>query len=198
MSLSVSFKKPLKNAFLFHEENNIKARLMHEFLYRKLYQQAMQSVYQEGIQKGQEAVLQQYQVSMETLQKICEDIHEQQSSIIKQMKNQLIQLAVDISKKILLREITLDSNIEPILAESIQQAGEFSKVKIYINPDDYQKISKDKERFQKIFSDEKTYQVVQDLNIRSGGCIVETKTATIDATVDSKLEKIYQDLIRGE
>ena len=71
-------------------------------------------------------------------------------------------------------------------------AVEKSKIIFNVNPDDYDYVEKLRPKLFRDNKEIKSIVVTSDPAISRGGCLLETSRGNIDATIESKLEKIYQ------
>ena len=71
-------------------------------------------------------------------------------------------------------------------------AVEKSKVTFNVNPDDYDYVEKLRPNLFRNCKEIKSIVVTSDPSVSRGGCLLETPRGNIDATIESKLEKIRQ------
>ena len=84
------------------------------------------------------------------------------------------------------------STIKNAIFEALEAAVEKSKVVFNVNPDDYDYVEKLRPELFKQNKGLKSIVVTSDPAVSIGGCYLETPYGNIDATIESKLEKIYQ------
>ncbi|UPA17795.1 flagellar assembly protein FliH [Borrelia puertoricensis] len=103
--------------------------------------------------------------------------------------NLVMQIAVKVVKKI------IDSQ-KGVVIENVNEA--LNKVKnktnivIRVNLDDIDVVSHQKHEFISKFDFIKNLEVVEDVNIGKGGCIIETDFGEIDARISSQLDRIEE------
>ena len=85
-----------------------------------------------------------------------------------------------------------ESVIKNAIFEALEAAVEKSKVVFNVNPDDYDYVEKLRPELFKQNKGLKSIVVTSDPAVSRGGCYLETPYGNIDATIESKLDKIYQ------
>jgi flagellar assembly protein FliH len=98
-----------------------------------------------------------------------------------------------VVEKIVHHEVRQDNTaIKEAIFNALDMAVEKSKVVFNVNPDDYDYVEKLRPNLFRQNKEIKSIVVTSDPAISRGGCFLETVRGNIDATIESKLEKIYQ------
>jgi flagellar assembly protein FliH len=105
---------------------------------------------------------------------------------------ELVQLALQIAKKVVAREVSIDRDIALTLVKvSLGKLHNRSVAEIHLNPDDY--------AYVKNHLDKLDYrgqiELVEDKSISPGGCLVHTETGDIDARIESQFDEISHGLL---
>jgi len=100
----------------------------------------------------------------------------------------LLELTLEISKGIIKRELSIDSNcvltiLEHIFTEIDDQEQKF---RIQLNPMDLNTVS---QYLLTQHGDQTRYQLIEDKKITQGGCIVRSDAHYIDARIETRLNK---------
>lgn len=80
--------------------------------------------------------------------------------------------------------------IEKVVAEAILHAGKQKIISIRLNPADVTKLKDAKITTES----DSTFEIVADQKISPGGCVVETDFGCIDAQLETRLNKIINEL----
>jgi flagellar assembly protein FliH len=105
----------------------------------------------------------------------------------------VVQLSLDISEKIIRREVEKKTIITQILKESLTKVIGANEVFVRLNPEDYQQINNDSSE---IFR-EGTYAKMKfepDERIEKGGCFVESEIGNVDSRITTQIGEIRKQL----
>lgn len=154
-----------------------------------------QDGYQAGVEKGREEAVMSAKELFERVKKIHEEMLRQKVEIFEKNEEELIELAYQIAVKIVKKEIEIDKNIiKNNLMEALKKVPISKSITIIVNWEDLEYIKSIKNQlFSEIQGVEKI-EIVENKSIERGGCILETSMGTIDATISSQLEIIFEKL----
>jgi flagellar biosynthesis/type III secretory pathway protein FliH len=163
----------------------------------------IQNAYDKGFGDGQDAASIAYQNEVKKynewiteFDKITMDLKNEYSRNIHILEQSVIPSAVMIAKHIIGREITNGSDIViEQVKKAIRLTDEESVMKIAINPIDFDVLNSVKRTLAGDKSVADRIEITSDENISRGGCIVFTNAGVIDATIESQLLKVQQNLI---
>jgi flagellar assembly protein FliH len=155
-----------------------------------------QDGYQIGVEKGKEEIIQSAVVILDRIEKIHEDILNQKITMLEENEEDLIELSFNLAQKIVKKEITCDKDIiRKNLVEAMKKVPISKNLTIIVNWEDLEYIKEIKNKlFSEIHGVEKI-DIVENRSIERGGCILETSMGTIDATINSQLEIVYEKLM---
>ena len=132
----------------------------------------------------------------ETLGSAIVDISRLREKILKNSTNDMLQLVMAISRKVIQHEIqTREEVILNIITQALHAAIRSDEFHIKINPDDFQVVTDNKPLFLASVSGLTNITFEADPSIDRGGCLVESALGQVDATVETKLDDIYQQLL---
>lgn len=104
-----------------------------------------------------------------------------------QSESDLVQLAIEIAKKIVHREVTVDREIVLSLVRvALSRINRRSVARIHLNPDEYQFVLNHREKLGTGYA----LELVEDPTIDPGGCVVETDFGDIDARISQQFAEI--------
>lgn len=105
---------------------------------------------------------------------------------------QLVELAIEIAKKIVMREVTIDREIALALAKvSLRRLNSRTAAQVRLSPDDFAFVQTNREKLEFHGS----LEIVEDRSITPGGCLIHTDTGDIDARVESQFDEIAHGLL---
>lgn len=130
---------------------------------------------------------QQYAVSVEHISSLS-------SQIISQTETEMVELALEIAKKVVGREVTIDREVALTLVKiSLAKLHNRTFAKVLLHPDDlaYMQSHLEKADFHG------SIELVEDRSISLGGCLIQTETGEIDARIESQFDEIAYGLLKG-
>ncbi|CAN5363138.1 hypothetical protein BH10ACI2_BH10ACI2_06530 [soil metagenome] len=114
------------------------------------------------------------------------------SQMTANVEQDLVELALQIAKKVVAREVTIDREIALTLVKvSLGKLHNRSVAEVHLNPEDiaYVKGHIDKLDFRG------SLELVEDKSISVGGCLIHTETGDIDARIESQFDEISHGLL---
>ncbi len=183
---------------------------------KKAYDESFPKGQQEGFKKGEaegkaaaqaqikEAVMAERQAFQGNvtpvttmLQDLANIINEHRQSIITQAESDLLLLSVDIAKRLVGRELSVDKEvIRPIAIEAISLVTERSNILVRVNPDDLAVMEDEVPNLQLIFPDLGLVKVEADETVERGGLMAVTRENEVDMRLSTRLASI-EDAILG-
>lgn len=129
----------------------------------------------------------------ENIENLFDEMARLKHDVSKQYEREIIDLIFAVAEKIVHHEVrSKESAIKNAIFEALEAAVEKSKVVFNVNPDDYDYVEKLRPELFKQNKGLKSIVITSDPAVSRGGCYLETPYGNIDATIESKLEKIYQ------
>ncbi|MCM0605701.1 MAG: hypothetical protein KA715_06385 [Xanthomonadaceae bacterium] len=110
----------------------------------------------------------------------------------------LVQLAFQVAKKVVLKELATDETyIQRVVKEIIDRLSVKESVRIKVSPKDLYRVENIKKELTDHFSKLKNITVESSDKVLSG-CIVETDFNVIDAQVENQLKEIFDALVESK
>lgn len=114
------------------------------------------------------------------------------SEINGDLEGEIVGLALQVAKKIVAREVTIDRDIALTLVKvSLAKLHNRVVAEVHLHPEDFAYI---RERLDQIDYRGKI-ELVEDRSISLGGCLIHTETGDIDARIESQFEEISHGLL---
>lgn len=148
------------------------------------YQDGHKEGYENGLREGQT-------LSREEARKIkilADNLGESLSQLDKQFSNALVSLALDIARQVIRTTLAVRPEyiVETVQDILLAETSEQSFLCLRMHPEDtalVRRYLKDDPRLQK-------WQLLNDTNIERGGCIAETSLGSIDATLQTRWNRV--------
>jgi len=125
----------------------------------------------------------------QALEAAAADVARLRDEVLAEAEDQLLDLAVDIARKVLSQEISAGRHeVEPIVKEALSRVPSGGEVVVYLSPDDLERCP--------AAGDGGTPGVrfAADPGLRPGACRVETQQGVIESSPEGQLREISEAL----
>jgi flagellar assembly protein FliH len=161
-------------------------------------EQIQQEAREQGLAEANEVINQQVNAQVADLRQnltvTIEEISKLYAEITSQSEHALVKLALEIAKKIVHREVTVDREIALALTRvTLQKLHQRAIATVHLNPDDlaYVEMHRDKLHFHG------TLNLIEDPSISLGSCLIRTETGDVDARIEQQFDEITHGLLGG-
>jgi flagellar assembly protein FliH len=159
----------------------------------RLEQEAYEKGFAQGEKDGFELGEKKAAKIIENIEKLFNEINGFKKDVLRENEKEILDLIFAVVEKIVHHEVKQDDiAIKEAILNALEMAVEKSKIIFNVNPDDYEFVEKLRPDLFRQNNEIKSIIVTSDPAISRGGCFLETSRGNIDATIESKLEKIYQ------
>jgi flagellar assembly protein FliH len=158
-----------------------------EALQKQAYEEALKAGHAEGVKQG----LKEMFVKASQLQNVFNFLRQPLIDLDKQVEQQLAELAVVLAKQLLQKESKLDAkHIYNLVHESLEYLPVKSRdIQVRLNADDIALLNQ-----AEINTNEQSWKCIADNSITPGGCIIESATSHIDASLETRLQQLVDQL----
>jgi len=131
-----------------------------------------------------------------SLQSAVQQIQTAQQSFLLLWEESAIHVASAIAHQAIARQLPemIDVPLR-LLREALELAVGCSQMKIRLNPTDYETLEPQIQTLVDELSGAAQTEILQDVRIARGGCLLETSLGTIDQQIVSRLERIKMELV---
>jgi len=161
------------------------------------FEEGYRKGFEDGKKIGLEEGLGEARVLCGGLQAILEEIGAFKGALFNECEKEAVNLCINIAKKVVQRELDMrEDSVVFIVKEALNAAVTNGKIKVRLNTADMEIImglESELEKFTKGFAG---VEFVGDSEVGRGGCIVETGTGEVDATIEGLFEEI-EGLLKG-
>jgi len=120
-------------------------------------------------------------------------------TVLKNSTEDMLRLVMAIAEQVILCEVSANpSIIISTLQKALQSAISSSEYHVKLHPDDLAIAMLKKPLFMSSISGLKNITLEADQNLTRGGCLVESELGQVDATIESQLEELRQQLMSVE
>lgn len=111
----------------------------------------------------------------------------------------IVPIALKAAKKIVGREIDAsEKTVVDIIANSLKGVSQHKKIRIYVNPKEFDTIEENRDQIKRIFENLEALSILPQDDVDPGGCIIETEGGIINAQLENQwmiLENAFQKLV---
>ena len=162
-------------------------------------QQIKDDAYKEGFEAGSIKGMQQRYDEVEPLAQQVNKILEQVDSLRKvvrfQAEEELVKLALQISKNIVAEEIKLNQDvIKNIVQAALHETEVQGKIYLYLHPDDYEFLQKSKTELERYLSEEQNLVIRKNPGMPLGSIKVESDEEIISRSIEEQFKLIEENL----
>ncbi len=113
---------------------------------------------------------------------------ELRDSMIKAAEQQIVQLAIDVARKVMMQEIQAGRyEIDPIVQAALAQVTNWQEVVVHLNPEDFARCLQAQENSR---DDSSGVRFVADPAVRRSECVLETPQGFVRSATEEHLHEI--------
>jgi flagellar assembly protein FliH len=121
-----------------------------------------------------------------------EEIEGLRTAISRRAERDMIRLSLEIARKIIHREVSVDHEIALTLAKvALSRLHSRAIARVRLHPDDAQYVNAHLDRLES----SGTVEVVADRSVGRGGCLVETEMGDLDARIEQQFAEIEREFL---
>jgi flagellar assembly protein FliH len=156
-----------------------------------LEREAFEKGYAEGRHAGEHAAAQQAEPVMQRLVATIDEIASLRTGVMRRSERELIRLALAMAERIVRREIDIDKALLSVMARvAIDRLGEHAVATIHLHPSDCEVALSQRDP-----SQPGPIEIVADVNVPRGGCLVRSAFGSVDMGIDSQMRELARALL---
>lgn len=149
----------------------------------------------DGFDKGFEEMVSQVKTQVESLKNVTELINNQKTKLAIDNEKHLVETIFHIAKALAMAEIRANpENVLKVITKALENAQSEEEIILKINPKDSEFLERVKATAGNPFERMSHLRVEASENIAPGGVIVETNYGIVDATIETRVRKIWESL----
>lgn len=158
--------------------------------------------YKEGYDAGYKEGYEASELLISEAQEIKDRSLAQYQELIETSESSLINLVLEISKKILQKELEDDDDLIFNLVKSgLRRITQTTVLKIRVSESDYINLVSMKKRILPLLDKVDDIVILQDDNMQKGDCVIETDSGNIDSGIQTQLDFVratFEELLKSE
>lgn len=128
-------------------------------------------------------------------------LEEKKRQLYHETQRLIIPLALKAAKKVVAQELKLHADvIVEIVKQTLKPVLQNHRIKIFVNKEDRAALESNKDSIKSILEQVETLSIEDRPDIERGGCIIETESGIINATLDNQwkaLEAAFQGFMKN-
>lgn len=142
-----------------------------------------------------------FQEGLEQFNQHIVSLEEKKRQLYHETQRLIIPLALKAAKKIVAQELKLHADvIVEIVKQTLKPVLQNHRIKIFVNKEDRAALESNKDSIKSILEQVETLSIEDRPDIERGGCIIETESGIINATLDNQwkaLEAAFQGFMKN-
>jgi flagellar assembly protein FliH len=151
--------------------------------------------YEEGLAAGKKEVEEKLGHATKALNEAARKLSGQSEAIMQRSAEDMLHLVMAIAERILHFEISEHRDaVVRIVQQTINAAVQAEEFHIRVNPEDIEVLNEHKPLFIASLSGLSNIEFIPDASITRGGCVLESPSGRVDATLETQLDEIFAHL----
>jgi flagellar assembly protein FliH len=158
--------------------------------------QQLRDAFNSGLQEGKNLAERGLVNVFRSLRGAAEVIRDLRDKVMRESEDELLNLVMMVSRKVILREAGADRSIlESMIRSAVAGLSERDRITVRLNPDDYALITSGHGEYfhQELKSEQMRFKA--DAAVLPGNCQIDTEMGTLDASIDAQLDEIHRRLL---
>jgi len=112
-------------------------------------------------------------------------------ALFAQAERSVVKLALEISKKLIRREVQVDREIvQSLVKVALSNVAVKSAVTVHLHPDDYKFVLDQRAASRRSGESDQEMILLADRSVERGGCLIESEGGDIDARIEEGFSEI--------
>jgi len=155
----------------------------------RVEEEARNKGYEEGINEAKR----QYEDLLQEAEFIREHARVEYKEVLENIESDAVNVIMCIVRKVIGSEISVNKeNILYLVREAFDKCANKENTVLKVSPEDYEYLEGNRERLLSMIEGIGDLEIKKDSSLKAGACIVETPFGSLDAGVQTKLEKIEE------
>ncbi len=160
-----------------------------EKIARDAFDEAMKKGYEEGLKRAHK----EYEDLIKEAEKINENAKIQYREVLEGIESDVVEVILSVAKKVIGTEISTNrDSILHIVKQAFMKCSNRDGMVLKVSTDDYDELVDKKDVFSEMVEGMGEFEIRKDASLKPGACIVETLYGCIDASTETRLQKIEE------
>lgn len=179
------------------EESVIKAQLTEKEAYDLGYEQGLKNGFEDGRKEALEKAKEETDKMIDEATNVLLKAEKDYNDYLESKKTDILNLVLEISSKVLYREVSENSNISEMVEEAIELSKDEENIIIKCNPVHSEELKKHIDIWKPSYNISKEIFILDIKDMKIGNAIIEKNSGKVKVGIEEGLEKIKNVLFIG-
>ena len=163
----------------------------------RIEKEAYENAFKQGEQAGIESGERMFRSAVQSLVEAARQLKQMEKDFYGRVEREILELVLATTRKVVQKEVDSQRDmILGVLKEAIGKAIDRERIRVRINPSDYDLVHAHKADIVEAVDGIKHLVIEKDEAVSRGGAIVESDCGTIDARIERRFEEVERALNR--
>jgi flagellar assembly protein FliH len=131
----------------------------------------------------------------ENIENLLDDMTRLKSRLVKRYEKDILETIFAIAKKVIHTHMQMEETaVRDTILEALKLTTEKRDIILKINPEDFEFVEKLRPELFSRHMNVKSIAITSDPTITRGGCLLETPSGDVDASIETQLDSLHQSL----
>ncbi|NLM44771.1 MAG: hypothetical protein GX201_12315 [Clostridiales bacterium] len=178
------------------EEANKEAKRIMEEKYNEIEifkKKELEKAYEQGFRKGYDEARKKTEKIIDEAINIRQNLEKRKESIYKDAEEDIVELILSISKKIIGDEIQQNKNaIISQIKLALEKCTYKSKVTVKVSSEDYPNVLVNKGVIESLVEGISELEILEDKFLKKGDCIIDTPSGEVNSSIELQIEQLQR------
>ena len=166
-----------------------------EAIHTAAHQQGLEEGRAIGREEGERLAREQLAHDLDVAHRMAAELLEARHELIASAEPQIVRLALEVARVVVAREVDADPDIlKGSLTRAMLKAAGDERLRLRLHPDDVHRLGDYLDTLAARFAS-RGVEVIPDPTVGRAGVIVETRSGTVDARLETQLDKIEHSML---
>lgn len=125
------------------------------------------------------------------IRQVIAAIQSEKATLWKQTEKDIVTFSIEMAQKIIKTEVQQNPKvIGEVIRHCLRRVVNKERIRVRISPADIDAVRSQREDLMLVLDGAENFEIIDDRRVQQGGCVIETIAGTIDAKMDTQLERV--------
>ncbi|WP_100399347.1 flagellar assembly protein FliH [Bacillus sp. FJAT-44742] len=160
------------------------------------YEEAREKGFLEGYEAGKQEGKEEYVTAVDDAKHLIQQAKQEYTRYLEEAEPVILNIALAVADRILYQALEEEpERWTDIVKKAVLEVKEQEEVTIFVPPSRFDQIQQQTEEIKELLSYSQMLRIYPDSQLDSGGCVIETSYGRLDASLDSQLKELKEQLV---